>query len=237
MRTTPAAQALKATPFVLLGLVALVGMAQVAVPDTASASAPISEPAALEEEIRWVGCGISKKAFLSAAADAYEEETGIKVKVSGGGASKGIAAAGDGSADFGGTCRGCLTSMEEDDMKLTLSIVAWDALVPIVFPKNPVQNLTKEQVVGILKGDITDWSEVGGKRGKIEVYVRSGKTSGVGYSVRKMIFGDAEPLQERQETLSSEEDVLPAGHTDCGVVHDDHCGCCGIHVVIAPERN
>lgn len=184
---TPAARALSAAPVLALGTVLMIGAAQTLMPSNAEAA-----PTIAEKEIKWKGCGISKKAFLSACAEAYEAETGVKVKVSGGGATKGIAAAGDGSADFGGTCRGCLESMDEDEMNLTLSIVAWDALVPIVFPKNPVQNLTKDQVVGILNGSITDWSEVGGAKGEIEVYVRTGKTSGVGYSVRKMIFGDAD---------------------------------------------
>ena len=156
-----------------------------------SGSATPNPPGSEEETVvKWKGCGISKKAFLSACAKAYEEETGIEIKVSGGGATKGIAAAGAGEADFGGTCRACLPENGEDGLGLRMSIVAWDALVPIVFPDNPVQDLTVDQVKGILRGEITDWKDVGGDAGPIEVYAREGKISGVGYSVRSMIFGD-----------------------------------------------
>ena len=39
---------------------------------------------------RWVGCGITKKAFMSSLAKAYAEETGITIDIKGGGATKGI---------------------------------------------------------------------------------------------------------------------------------------------------
>ena len=151
----------------------------------AASSAQADEP-----DIVWKGCGITKKAFLAACAEEYSKVTGLQIKVSGGGATKGIAAAGDGSAHFGGTCRGCLASNGERELGLQLTIVAWDALVPVVHPENPVNSLTTAQVVGILKGTITDWSEVGGDPGPIDVLVREGEISGVGYSVRKILMGD-----------------------------------------------
>ncbi len=43
----------------------------------------------------------------------------------------------------------------------------------------------------MLKQEVTDWSELGGPAGKIDVFVRVGTISGVGYSTRTMIFGDA----------------------------------------------
>ena len=138
--------------------------------------------------IKWKGCGITKKAFLKACAKAYTEETGTEIKVSGGGATKGIAAAGDGSADFGGTCRASIPGSDEEKLELEMSVVAWDALVPITFPDNPVQSLTTEQVKAILRGEITTWEQVGGSGGKIDVLVRDGKSSGVGHMVRRMIF-------------------------------------------------
>ncbi len=145
---------------------------------------------AVDTTVSWKGCGITKKAFLKACAKSYTEETGIKVKVSGGGATKGIKAAGDGSADFGGTCRGCLPSLNEDKLDLELALVAWDALVPVVHPSNPVKNISKKDLIGVFTGKVTDWSELGGTPGPIAVLVRDGKTSGVGFTFRQIILGD-----------------------------------------------
>jgi phosphate transport system substrate-binding protein len=42
------------------------------------------------ESINWTGCGITKKAFMVEAAKAYKAKTGITVKLTGGGATKGV---------------------------------------------------------------------------------------------------------------------------------------------------
>ncbi len=51
-------------------------------------------------------------------------------------------------------------------------IVAYDALAVIVYPGNPVNKLTREQLEKIYTGEITNWKEVGGEDLKIVVYSR-----------------------------------------------------------------
>lgn len=51
-------------------------------------------------------------------------------------------------------------------------IVAYDALVVIVNPSNPVTKLTREQLEGIFSGKIINWKEVGGKDLQIIPYAR-----------------------------------------------------------------
>jgi phosphate transport system substrate-binding protein len=50
--------------------------------------------------------------------------------------------------------------------------VAIDAIVPIVNPKNPVNNLTIDQLNQIYQGKITNWKEVGGENLEIVVISR-----------------------------------------------------------------
>ncbi|MGC6426981.1 MAG: phosphate ABC transporter substrate-binding protein [Akkermansiaceae bacterium] len=52
-------------------------------------------------------------------------------------------------------------------------VAAWDMIAVVVNKDNGVKNLTLKQVEGIFTGDITDWSEVGGKPGKISAYTRN----------------------------------------------------------------
>src|SRR3990170_3020600 len=88
------------------------------------------------EELKWVGCGVSKKAFMGALAAAYENKTGVKIKIEGGGATRGIVDVAAAKADLGGTCRHVLPRDEERGAKL--NPVGWDALVVIVHPSNKV---------------------------------------------------------------------------------------------------
>ncbi len=96
------------------------------------------------ESLVWRGCGISKTAFMEACAEEYAKETGIEIQLSGGGATLGIEAAGTGGADLGGTCRAPQKERGEERPGLKLAVVAWDALVAIVHPSNPVESISAD---------------------------------------------------------------------------------------------
>jgi len=94
-----------------------------------------------------------------------------------------------GSADIGMSSRK-VKSTETDKFnaagkKLVEHVAAWDMIAVIVNDKNPVRKLTIKQIEGIFSGDITDWSQVGGKSGKISVYTRN-TSSGTYKSFQKL---------------------------------------------------
>ena len=64
-------------------------------------------------------------------------------------------------------------SSEELGVELETAPLAIDALVFIVNPKNPVKNLTADQVRKIYTGEITNWKEVGGVNHSITPYIRN----------------------------------------------------------------
>jgi len=148
------------------------------------------------EELSWTGCGISKKAFMTEMAKAYESKTGVTVKLSGGGATKGIRAVAAGTSDLGGSCRHWLRGVSGDvhpeETDADLIQVAWDALVVIAHPDNSVNNIALDQLKDVYAGKISSWSDLGGEDKRIGLVVRDGKTSGVGYMLRQLVFGDAD---------------------------------------------
>ncbi len=150
-----------------------------------------TEPARANSNITltWVGCGISKKAYVAEIAAAYEKHTGIRIDIDGGGATKGIRQVSSGATDIGGSCRFKLPS-EESEQHATLVPVAWDALAVIAHPDNPVEDLNMQQVRDIYLGRITNWKELGGHDAPLRLLVRKGKISGVGRTIRKLIFAD-----------------------------------------------
>jgi len=146
-------------------------------------------------DLRWVGCGITRKAFMQDLADAYKKKTGIEIAVEGGGATRGIRDTSKGASDMGGSCRsqirrgGSLFPIREE-AQVTMVPVAWDALVVIAHPNNPVNSLTLDQVREIYHGNITNWQTLGGEDQPINLAIRKGKISGVGRMMREMIFAD-----------------------------------------------
>lgn len=147
-------------------------------------------------DITWTGCGVTQNAFMIQIAKAFEQKNGSKVVLTGGGATKGIRAASAGTSDMGGTCRPWLVDAagaknpQEQDAVLTQ--VAWDALVPIAHPGNPVENISLADLKKIYEGKITSWSQLGGPDKVIALITAEGKTSGVGNMFRKIVFGNPE---------------------------------------------
>lgn len=140
-------------------------------------------------EINWAGCGITKKAFMKELAKAYEKKTGIKVNLSGGGATKGIRKAATGEIDIGGACRVAIENHPAERTAYQIP-VAWDALAVIVHKNNPVNGITFKQLQGLYLGKITNWKQLGGRAAPIELYIRRGKISGVGRTLRELVFAN-----------------------------------------------
>jgi len=144
-----------------------------------------------DNTLLWAGCGITKKAFMKELAAAYTKKTGVKIKLEGGGATRGIRDTVAGKVDFGGSCRMTLPASQKSELYASLHPVAWDALAIIAHPSNPVNSLSMKQIQAIYTGKITNWKQVGGRDAEIKLYIRRGKISGVGYAIRQYIFKDS----------------------------------------------
>jgi len=116
--------------------------------------------------LTWTGCGITRKAFMSELAAAYERKTGIRVDLSGGGATKGIRDTQASLSDLGGSCRWTLENPRTlrpiaSEAEVKMVPVAWDALVVIVNPRNPADTISLEQLRQVYTGAITNWKDLG----------------------------------------------------------------------------
>lgn len=105
--------------------------------------------------------------IAQAVAEAYmkgQPETNISI--SGGGSGDGIKALLDKATDIAMSSRDLkkeeISLAEQNGVKPAVKTVAIDAIVPIVHPKNKVNNLTIDQLAMIYTGKITNWKELGG---------------------------------------------------------------------------
>lgn len=121
------------------------------------------------DEISYSGSSTIGTSVLEAGAvKAFEAKTGIKFKsIEQPGSGKGIKALLEGQVTLAGVSR----SLESDEKKQKLigHTIGYDAIAVFVNKKNPVNNLTKEQLKGIFTGKIKNWKEVGGKDAPIHV--------------------------------------------------------------------
>jgi phosphate transport system substrate-binding protein len=92
----------------------------------------------------------------------------ITIDIQGGGSGVGIKSANDGVVDIGMSSR----ELKTEEKNLKEFKIAIDGIAVIVNPANGVTNLTMEQIQKIYTGEISDWSQVGGKAGKITIVTR-----------------------------------------------------------------
>lgn len=156
---------------------------------------PAANAAPKQKVLSWAGCGISKKAFMKDISKAFEQKTGVKINLKGGGATRGIREVSNRTRDLGGACRNTLSNggafgSNPLERRVRMDPVAWDALVVMVHKDNPVDNITLSQLRQVYLGKITNWKQLGGKDAPIDLYVRKGKISGVGRTIRELIFAD-----------------------------------------------
>ncbi len=110
-------------------------------------------------------------------AEAYmKEHPGINITVSGGGSGHGIKALIDGTVDIANSSR--FLKDKEVEMAIGKKIypvpfaVAYDCIIPVVHPENPIVNLTLAQLKAIYVGEVKNWKELGGPDAPVVVISR-----------------------------------------------------------------
>lgn len=109
------------------------------------------------------------------------------IDIQGGGSSAGITAAKTQSAAIGMSSR----SLREDELDLWQIEIARDGLVLIVNPKNPIEDLSLDQIRAIYAGTITEWSQLGGPSSKINLIARE-EGSGTRSAFTELVMGEVE---------------------------------------------
>lgn len=107
----------------------------------------------------------------NALAEAFRNHhPDLSISVGGNGSGEGPVSVENGSADIGLVSREVRDTENPDDMNMY--IMAFDGIALIVHPDSQIDSLTQEQAAAIYKGEIVNWSEVGGEDMPIHVIGR-----------------------------------------------------------------
>ncbi|MCQ1537250.1 PstS family phosphate ABC transporter substrate-binding protein [Methanosarcina sp. KYL-1] len=116
------------------------------------------------------------------------------VTVTGGGSGVGIAAMIDGEVDIASASREMKDSEIENAEANGISpmehTIAYDGISVVVNPKNPVSELTFDQLRGIYNGSISNWKDVGGEAGPIAVISRDSSSGTYEYFKEEVLLED-----------------------------------------------
>ena len=155
-------------------LAAVAGLGLVGCASSGEGASPASEAASkLSGSISCTGA-TSFQGLVEAAANQFmDANPDVSISVGAGGSGQGLSDVKDGKAQIGRSDIFAEEKLEAADAaKLVDNQVAVVGMGPIVNASVDVDDLTTEQLRGIFTGSITDWSEVGGSAGAIQVINR-----------------------------------------------------------------
>ena len=173
-----------------------------------------------------VGCGNNEPAgavttdgstsmekVIGGLGEAFQNETGIAFTYNPTGSGSGIKAVEEGRCDIGLSSRDLKD--EEKTAGLEGTVLAYDGIAIIVNPENPVKDLSLEQIAKIYKGEITNWSEVGGNDGEI---VLIGREAGSGTRDGFESITETEEACKYRQELTSTGDVITTVSQNPGAI-------------------
>lgn len=163
-------------------------------------------------------------------AEAYmEQDPDISIAVTGGGSGSGIAALLNGKTDIANSSRPFkeaeILLAADREMDHSAIIFALDALVLVTHPAVRVDSLSLKQIGSIFKGEITNWSTLGGKDQPISLYGRQSNSGTFVYFRENILKGEyASSIKQMNGTAqiieSIKTDPASIGYVGIGYVVD-----------------
>ena len=132
--------------------------------------AATEETADLSGTISMAGSTSMEKLANAVAESFMAKYPGVTVTAEFTGSSAGIEAVTAGSVDIGNSSRALKD--EEKEAGAVENIVAIDGIAVVTDPANTVSGLTKDQLISVYKGEVKNWSELGGEDAPIVVIGR-----------------------------------------------------------------
>ncbi len=190
-------------------------------------AAPVETPADEEEVVEevkepasiMIAGSDSEVNLVTRLAEEYmNANSHVAIAITGGGSGVGISSLIDGDIDIANSSRP-MKEAEEADLKAkqgqdTFAVrFATDGVAVVINKDNPVAELTVDQIGAIYRGEITNWSEVGGENLDITLYGRQSTSGTYVFFMEKVVQADYSP---EMRNLAGTSDIVEAVTSDLG---------------------
>ncbi|MCS7076281.1 MAG: phosphate ABC transporter substrate-binding protein [Bacteroidia bacterium] len=152
------------------------------------------------------------KRMMIRLAEAYmKKNPNVIIDVKGGHSEKGLEDLRTHKADICATTKPPVTTIQEEmssfyEEPLIKKVIATEALAVFVHKKNPVKQISCEQLADIFAGKITNWKQIGGKNAPIKVF-RMPDLSGTSQTFQSLLMLNKKYAEQMPVKNSSQEMV------------------------------
>jgi phosphate transport system substrate-binding protein len=151
-----------------------------------------------------------------------QQNPGAKISVTGGGSGTGIAALINKKCNIANSSRAINAKEMESATSIGVSptriVVAIDGLSVVVNGGNSATRLTVTQIGKIYRGEITNWSEVGGSNMPINLYGRQSNSGTYGFFREMVLKGEYSPKMNSMNGNSQIVEAVKADPSGIGYV-------------------
>ncbi len=125
----------------------------------------------------------------------------VTISITGGGSGVGISAIINREVDIANASRAIkskeISTARANGVNPTEIVIALDGLAVIVNNKNPVNQLTVDQIGAIYRGQLTNWSQLGGPNKKIVLYGRQPNSGTFVFFREEVVKGEYSPAMRQ----------------------------------------
>ena len=187
-------------------------------PDNGDAGDDTPEEAQESVSIMLGGSDSEVNVVARLAEEYMNDNPHVSIAVTGGGSGVGISSLIDGDIDVANSSRPMKDS-EIADLEANQGVDAYavrfavDGVAVLVNENNTIDELTVDQIGAIYRGEITNWSEVGGENMEITLYGRQSTSGTYVFFMELVVQGE---YSERKRNMAGTSDIVEAVIGDVG---------------------
>ncbi|MEM7704209.1 MAG: substrate-binding domain-containing protein [Pseudomonadota bacterium] len=151
----------------------------------------------------------SEQAFLSSLIEYSAGRSGASYELEVVPTELGLRKAATGEVDVAGTSRAARRD-DRQERQVEVFPVAWDALVVIVHPENPILNIRLQQLADIYQGSLTRWDQLGGERVAIDLLAHENSLDGVAFNLGDLILRQPGATLAATRRFKTSEEIIAA---------------------------
>ncbi len=144
-----------------------------------------------------------------------QQNPGVKISVTGGGSGTGIAALVNKKCSIANSSRAINAREVESAVATGVApsriVIAIDGLSVVVNGQNSISKLSMAQIGKIFRGEVTDWSEVGGNKMPINLYGRQSNSGTYGFFREMVLKGE---YSSKMNTMNGNSQIVEAVKAD-----------------------